>query len=125
MTDATVPAALFREVNPNHYHLIAEESVALDAAWRILQAFELKRNGTLGYYTDDSRQATLDYLRGGGEERPHAGIFAVETYPALDNPDQTSVLVSNRNAPDNQEYNATLRAIIETVGIAPPTTAAE
>jgi len=120
MTSNEVSAALFREANPDCYILTSEVSVALGAAWQVLQAFELDQRGKTEFYSNDSRESTLVYLRSGGEERPQSGIFAVELRESFDTPDLTNLLVSNRNGHGDKEYRATLRKIVETVGIFQP-----
>jgi len=118
MVTENSPTGRFIEIGPDHYKLTSRVSIALGAAWQVLQAFELKRYGELEFYTEDRRDNTLEYLRSGGEERPWAGIFAVTLCESFDVPNLSDLHVSNRNAPGDESYRDELRAAVESVDIA-------
>ena len=120
MAEPEPSAALFSEAGPDRYLLVSEASVALGAAWQVLQAFDRIQHGRPTFYDDDSRSSTLDYLRDGGEERPHAGIFAVRLYESYDGPAQTELSVLNVNGYGNETYRVILKTAVEAVGIAEP-----
>lgn len=117
MTSSEVNPALFKEASPDRYILISEESVALGAAWRVLQGFEISKEGQINFYDDTRKDSTFQYLRDGGEERPYSGIFSVEVRESYDAQNQLELQVCNRNGIGNEDYRATLRAVIDIVGV--------
>lgn len=107
---------IFIEADSDCYILTAEVEVALGAAWRVLQAFEIAKRDRLEFYDEHHQDNTLDYLQSGGEERPYSGIFAVELRESWYSDDEVDLIVSNRNGRGNENYRAILHAVVSTIG---------
>lgn len=116
MTDKEMPFSLFIERDPDHYVLASGEDEALEAAWRVLRAFELRRKGSYEHYDDGHKDEVLGSLRDGIEERPYGGIFAVELYGSLDVDGQINLLVSNRNGRHDKRYTGILKDVVQLAG---------
>lgn len=121
MPDKEMTPTPFVERDSDHYVLTTEPDEALETAWRVLQALELRRHGTHEHYGDKQKVEVLDSLRNGVEHRPYGGIFAVEIYESPDVDGQVNLLVSNRNGRHDNRYSGLLKEVVSLAGENKPT----